>query len=68
MSGSIDPTLRSTGATRAKRPPATSAPDLCGWCFGAGKYLEALDCDVEHVYLPVVCSNCNGTGRRTATR
>ena len=63
MSGSIDPTLRSADVTR---PPATSAPDLCGWCFGAGKYLEALDCDVEHVYLPVVCSCCEGTGRRRA--
>ncbi len=64
MSGSIDPTLRSTSATG---PPATSAPDLCGWCFGAGKYLEALDCQAEHVYLPVVCSCCKGTGRRAPT-
>lgn len=63
MSGSTDPTLRSTSAPRR---PATSAPDLCGWCFGAGKYLEALDSDVEHEYLPVVCSCCNGTGRRAA--
>ncbi|MBJ7457265.1 MAG: hypothetical protein JHC74_14520 [Thermoleophilia bacterium] len=63
MAGSIDPTLRSADVTRA---PATSAPDLCGWCFGAGKYLEALDCGVEHVYLPVVCTGCNGSGRRTA--
>ena len=64
MSGSIDPTLRSAGATRVSAPPA---PDPCAWCFGAGKYLEALDCDVEHVYLPVVCAGCNGTGRRTIT-
>ena len=65
MAGFNDPTLRSADATH---PPATSAPDLCGWCFGAGKYLEALDCDLDHVYLPVVCANCNGTGRRSAPR
>ena len=45
---------------------AVSSPDLCGWCFGAGKYLEALECDAPHVYLPVVCANCTGTGRRPA--
>jgi len=70
MSGSIDPTLRSANATQAPalvQAPAQSAPDLCGWCFGAGKYLEALDCDVEHVYLPVVCSACDGTGRSPHT-
>jgi hypothetical protein len=41
------------------------APDLCAWCLGAGKYLEALDCEVPHAYLPVVCQSCNGTGRRS---
>lgn len=49
-------------------PPRTSelqAPDLCGWCLGAGKYLEALDCEAPHVYLPVVCAGCQGTGRST---
>lgn len=71
MSGSIDPTIRSTNGTQAPahvQAPAHSAPDLCGWCFGAGKYLEALDCDVEHVYLPVVCAGCSGTGRSARTR
>ena len=66
MSGSIDPTLRSTHATKAPvhaQAPPQSSPDLCGWCFGAGKYLEAMDCGVEHVYLPVVCDGCGGTGR-----
>lgn len=70
MSGSIDPTLRSTPATKAPayvQAPTQSAPDLCGWCFGAGKYLEAMDCGVEHVYLPVVCSGCAGTGRSAHT-
>ena len=70
MSGSIDPTLRSAPTTQAPahvQPPAQSAPDLCGWCFGAGKYLEAMDCDVEHVYLPVVCAGCAGTGRSAHT-
>ncbi|HTI33182.1 MAG TPA: hypothetical protein VL422_05850 [Miltoncostaea sp.] len=43
-----------------------SAPDLCGWCFGAGSLLEAMDCDQQHVYLPVVCANCAGTGHRPA--
>lgn len=70
MSGSIDPTIRSTSAAAAPahhRAPAQSAPDLCGWCFGAGKYLEAMDCGVEHVYLPVVCNGCGGTGRSALT-
>ena len=62
MAGSIDPTARSVSTARVAAP---STPDPCGWCLGAGKYLEALDCDVEHVYLPVVCAGCNGTGRRT---
>lgn len=69
MAGSIDPSLRSADALRvgAWTTATTPAPDPCGWCFGAGKYLEALDCGIEHVYLPVVCAGCAGTGRRTAT-
>jgi protein-disulfide isomerase-like protein with CxxC motif len=43
-----------------------SSPDLCAWCFGAGSLLEAMDCEQEHVYLPIVCGNCSGTGRRAA--
>jgi len=63
MAAPIDPdTSTSTPAGRV----AASSPDLCGWCFGAGKYLEALECDAPHVYLPVVCANCTGTGRRPA--
>jgi hypothetical protein len=62
MAAPPDPRIRA-GATAGQA--TASSPDLCGWCFGAGKYLEALDCDVEHVYLPVVCANCAGTGRRT---
>jgi hypothetical protein len=46
---------------------AVQAPDTCAWCLGAGKYLEALDCEVPHAYLPVVCQCCNGTGRRSGT-
>jgi DnaJ-class molecular chaperone len=63
MAGSIDPTLRSAEVVRTEAPPT---PDPCAWCFGAGKYLEALACGVEHVYLPVVCEGCAGTGRRTS--
>ena len=43
---------------------ALQAPDLCSWCLGSGSLLEPLDCDVGHVYLPVVCEGCEGTGRR----
>jgi hypothetical protein len=25
-----------------------------------------MDCEQEHVYLPIVCGNCSGTGRRAA--
>lgn len=64
MAGFHDPTPRSVNATRV---PATSAPGLCGWCFGAGKYLVAMDCDVPYVYLPVVCCSCDGTGRSAPT-
>jgi len=46
---------------------ALQAPDICAWCLGAGRYLEALDCEVPYAYLPVVCQSCNGTGRRPAT-
>lgn len=46
---------------------AVQAADTCAWCLGAGKYLEALECDVRHAYLPVVCERCNGTGRRPPT-
>jgi DnaJ-class molecular chaperone len=61
MAAPIDPDTRTN--TPAGRV-AASSPDLCGWCFGSGSYLEAMDCDREHVYLPVVCASCAGTGRR----
>jgi DnaJ-class molecular chaperone len=54
-------------ALRPATPPRTLAVQertVCAWCMGAGKYLEALDCDVAHAYLPVVCQGCAGTGRR----
>jgi DnaJ-class molecular chaperone len=54
-----DPTV--AVSTRA-RTSALQAPDLCQWCLGSGQYLESLDCDVGHVYLPVVCESCDGTG------
>lgn len=68
MSGSFDPRV-SHAAPASPTPTAlpTRLADPCGWCVGAGKYLEALDCGVEHVYLPVVCAGCGGTGRRTAS-
>ncbi len=56
---------------RPGRPPgacAVQSPDLCPRCLGAGRYLEALDCEVPHAYLPVVCCGCNGSGRRSADR
>lgn len=43
------------------------APDLCGWCLGTGRILEAVECDTPAVYLPVVCASCAGTGRRVPT-
>jgi protein-disulfide isomerase-like protein with CxxC motif len=46
--------------------PATGVDAICGWCLGSGQYLEALDCDVEHVYIPVVCAGCDGGGRAVA--
>lgn len=55
-----------TSATSVPTHAPVSAPDLCGWCFGAGSLLEAMDCERAHVYLPVVCANCSGTGRRAA--
>ena len=61
MAAPIDPDTRTT---RQPGIVALSSTDLCGWCFGAGSYLEAMDCDREHVYLPVVCASCAGTGRR----
>ena len=55
-----------TRATTVPTHADVSAPDLCGWCFGAGSLLEAMDCDRQHVYLPVICANCAGTGHRPA--
>lgn len=63
MARSIDPTRR-PGTT--VMVPQTGAAPTCGWCLGSGRYLEALDCDVEHVYIPVVCAGCDGTGRAVA--
>ena len=61
MAAPIDFTSRAQAV--AKTAPAADAR-LCGWCLGSGKYLEALDCDVAHEYIPVVCAGCKGTGRQ----
>ena len=63
MAAPSDPTIRTTNVPRHAN---LSAPTLCGWCFGAGSLLEAMECDREYVYLPVVCTNCSGTGHRSA--
>jgi hypothetical protein len=63
MAAPSDPRIRTT--TVPTHAPV-SAPDLCGWCFGSGSLLEAMDCDEAHVYLPVMCAGCAGTGRRPA--
>ena len=59
-------TVTGTSSSSVPTHAPVSAPDLCGWCFGAGSVLEPMDCGREHVYLPVVCANCSGAGRRTA--
>ena len=48
----------------APRTVPMQAPDLCLWCFGTGNYLEALDGDRPHEYLPVICDGCDGCGHR----
>jgi hypothetical protein len=48
----------------APRTVALQAPDLCLWCFGTGTYLEALDGDRPHEYVPVICDSCEGSGHR----
>jgi DnaJ-class molecular chaperone len=58
-----DPTIRSAARDRTS---ALQAGDLCSWCLGAGHYLEPLDCDVGHAYVPVVCEACGGRGRTSA--
>jgi hypothetical protein len=58
-----DPMIASATPIRAI---ALQAPDLCPWCLGAGQYLDPLDCDVGHAYLPVVCECCGGRGRKAA--
>ena len=60
MAAPLDPDTRASSTTGVV---SASSPDLCGWCFGAGSYLEAMDCDQAHVYLPVVCEPCRGSGR-----
>jgi len=60
MAAPIDPTTRHNVRLKVS---ALQLPDLCGWCLGAGKYLEPLDWDVGNAYLPVVCENCCGAGR-----
>ena len=59
------PTNNTASATRA-RVSALQAPSLCSWCLGAGQYLEPLECDVGHAYLPIVCECCDGRGHRVA--
>ena len=58
-----DPKIRRPAAPRTV---ALQAPDLCLWCLGSGSYLEALDGDRPHEYLPVICASCEGAGRRPA--
>jgi hypothetical protein len=53
-----------TNTTSVPSHVPVSAPDLCGWCFGAGSLLEAMDCERDHLYLPVLCCACSGSGRR----
>jgi DnaJ-class molecular chaperone len=60
MAASTDPTRRPGTSIEA---PQTRADAICGWCMGSGQYLEALDCDVEHVYIPVICAGCEGSGK-----
>jgi hypothetical protein len=43
-----------------------SAIQACAWCYGSGQYLEALDGDRRHEYLPVLCQGCLGDGKRHA--
>lgn len=62
MSMPFDPSPPLPARSVTADPPAAS---ICGWCFGSGKYLEAVDCDVPDVYLPVVCQSCEGAGRTT---
>lgn len=58
-----DPSLRPGTIPRAV---PVQSPALCGWCLGGGRILEAVECDTPHVYLPVVCERCGGTGRRAS--
>jgi len=60
MAAPIDFTSR---AQAVAKTASAAAPRLCGWCLGSGKYLEALDGDMAHEYIPVVCDACRGTGR-----
>lgn len=45
-------------------PPSYAADAVCAWCLGSGQYLEAMDGDRRHEYLPVICQGCLGDGRR----
>jgi DnaJ-class molecular chaperone len=60
MAAPIDPSIR---PGTPPRTVAVQAPDLCHRCLGTGSILEAMACDRPHVYLPVVCEPCAGTGR-----
>lgn len=47
-------------------------PVTCGWCWGAGAYLERMELGAFYEHLPVRCANCGGKGtvlieRRSAT-
>lgn len=61
MPGPRDSALRPASPPRVVEMQARA---VCAWCMGAGSYLEALECDVAHAYVPVLCSCCAGTGRR----
>lgn len=60
------PNDRQTRRPVAPRTVALQAPDLCLCCFGSGTYLDALDGDRPHEYVPVICERCDGSGRRPA--
>ena len=64
MSAWTDPPARHTHRMPARPARHESAP--CSWCFGAGQYLEKMDVENVHAYLPLVCQGCMGSGKRDA--
>ena len=62
MSASTDPPARHTHRMPTRSARQQSAP--CPWCYGAGQYLEKMDVENVHAYLPLVCQGCMGSGKR----